>query len=65
MDTRDGKFLLDKLNDVFGGLKCAVKVNVALNFELPDVEDRSCRCYKTHAKTQREWSNFQATEADL
>ena len=43
IDTRDPKNLFEKLNVVFNTLKCAAKLNVALDIVLKNVEDGSCR----------------------
>ena len=43
IDTLDPKNLIEKLDVVFDSLKCAAKLNVAFNFVLRNVEDKSCR----------------------
>ena len=45
IDTRDPKNLFEKINVVFNTLKCAAKLNVALDIVLKNVEDGSCRYY--------------------
>ena len=50
MDTLDPKYLLEKLIVLFGSLKCAAKLNVALGFVLKNVEDGSLRFYYAHEK---------------
>ena len=43
MNTRDSKYLLEKLDIVLDSLKCAAKLNLAFGFALKNVEDGSCR----------------------
>ena len=43
MATLGPKYLLEKLDVVVGGLKCAVKLDVAFGIVLKNVEDGSCR----------------------
>ena len=45
MDSLDSKYLFEMLDVVFGSLKCAIKLNVAVGFGLKNVEDGSCRYY--------------------
>ena len=55
MDTRNLKYLLEKLDVVFHSLKWAAKLNIAFGFVLKIVEDESCRYFYTHEKnTQME-----------
>ena len=48
MDTVDPKYLLEKLNIVFGSLISAVELKIAFGFVLKNVEDGTCRYEYAH-----------------
>ena len=66
MDSLDPKFLLEKVDIVFEGLKCAAKLNVAFGLALKSIEDVRCRCYYAQEKiTLLERSMSVATTEDF
>ena len=48
MSTFDNSLIIEKLNLVFNGLKCAAKINLAFGFVLKNVEDGSCIFFYAH-----------------
>ena len=66
MDTLNPKIHLKNLDIVFDSLKCALKLNVAIGFELKNLEDGSCQYNYAHGKkTQLERRKLVPTTEDL
>ena len=66
MSSFDISLLNDKLDDVFKGLKCAAKVNLAFGFILKDIEDGICRYFYAHENnTIMARAKLVCTQADM
>ena len=48
MSTFDNSLVIQKLDLVFKGLKCAAKVNLAFGFDLKNIGDGSCIYFNAH-----------------
>ena len=66
MSTFDNSLIIEKLDLVFKGLKCAAKVNLAFGFVLKNVEDGLCRYFYGHENnTVMEKSKLVCTPDDI
>ena len=66
MDFLDPKFLLGKMDHLFGRLKCADKLNVAFGFAIKNVKEGSCWYYFARkTKTLLEWIQLFAAAENL
>ena len=66
MSTFDNFLIIEKLDLVFKGLKCAAKVTLAFGFVLKNVEDGSCRYFYAHENnTLMERSKLVCTPDDI
>ena len=66
MSSFDMTLLNDKLDYVFGELKCSAKINLAFGFVLKDIEDGMCKYFYAHENnTNIEWAKLVCAQADM